>query len=395
MSPFFFNRMLRSPAKHICAALVSLVLAGLLSFLSVYRARQEAKLDEAIKSSEVLCVVTNTAGTQSTSLRMGWGAAQAVTLEDRCRLPELVKDIRMTKELKADLYFDGEDGPVLIGGELALTALTRPEGIGELDPALGGSVTLFYEDFYSSEEPLLLVSEEVWDNLNGKTAVCGTVTDPQVDKKLFPDEPQKGVGEAEFTVAGYYSGRGSAVFMPFEAGERIVDRITGWRTVDSLAFLAADNRRLDELKEAASEFFGPVIPNGVSGEYRFAITVHDEDLNSTVEALSRNIARTDTLIPIALALTLAAGFLMGFISTRNEKNTYALSRSAGMTKRRLLISALIEQLILPFAACVIAGAAFRAPLPALAVLGLYSVGCFIAVIRAVRVSPARLLREQD
>ena len=387
--------MLRSPAKHICAALVSLVLAGLLSFLSVYRARQEAKLDEAIKSSEVLCVVTNTAGTQSTSLRMGWGAAQAVTLEDRCRLPELVKDIRMTKELKADLYFDGEDGPVLIGGELALTALTRPEGIGELDPALGGSVTLFYEDFYSSEEPLLLVSEEVWDNLNGKTAVCGTVTDPQVDKKLFPDEPQKGVGEAEFTVAGYYSGRGSAVFMPFEAGERIVDRITGWRTVDSLAFLAADNRRLDELKEAASEFFGPVIPNGVSGEYRFAITVHDEDLNSTVEALSRNIARTDTLIPIALALTLAAGFLIGFISTRYEKNTYALSRSAGMTKRRLLISALIEQLILPFAACVIAGAAFRAPLPALAVLGLYSVGCFIAVIRAVRVSPARLLREQD
>ena len=395
MSPFFFNRMLRSPAKHICAALVSLVLAGLLSFLSVYRARQEAKLDEAIKSSEVLCVVTNTAGTQSTSLRMGWGAAQAVTLEDRCRLPEFVKDIRMTKELKADLYSNGEDGPVPIGGDLALTAVTRPEGIDELDPALGGSVTLFYEDFYSSEEPLIIVSEEVWDKLNGETAVCGTVTDPQVDKKLFPDEPQKGVGEAEFTVAGYYSGRGSAVFMPFEAGELIVDRITGWRTVDSLAFLAADNRRLDELKEAASEFFGPVIPNGVSGEYRYAITVHDEDLNSTVEALSRNIARTDALIPIALALTLAAGFLMGFISTRNEKNTYALSRSAGMTKRRLLISALIEQLILPFAACVITGAAFRAPLPALAVLGLYSVGCFIAVIRAVRVSPARLLREQD
>lgn len=386
MSPFFFNRMKRAPLKHICAALASLAMAALLCFLSVYRSDQKAKLEAAIDNSEVLCVVTNIGGTQSTSLRMGWGAAQAVTLADYYRLPEFVRDLRMTKELEVSCAF---------GSEIKLIALTSPKGIDELDPALGGEVTLFYEDFYTSKEPLLIVSEEVFNNLGGETAVSAIVTDPHVDKRHYPDEPDKGVGKVEFTVAGYYKGKGERLFMPFEAGELIVDSITGWRTLDSLAFLASDNRRLDELRDAASDVFGSVIAGGVSGEYRFAITVHDENLNSTVEALTRNIERTNVFIPIALALTLAAGFLIGFISTRNEKTTYALSRSAGMTKKKLFASAMLEQLLLPLAACIIAGAAFRSPLPALAVFALYSLGCFIAVIRALRVSPSRLLREQE
>lgn len=387
MSPFFFNRMMRAPAKHIGALLVSLALAVLLCFLARYREDQEAKLSSAIDSADVVCVVTNVSGTQSTGLRMGWGAAQAVTLSDYYRLPGLVKDIRMTKELKV--------GFEKLGAELPLTAVTGPVGIEKLDPALGGKVKLFREDFFSSEESLIIVSEQVYDSLEGETVLTGVLTDPQVDPKFFPDDLEKGRGEAEFTVAGYYSGTGNDIYMPFEAGELIVDRITGWRTVDSLSFTARDNRRLDELKEAASEFFGPVIPNGVSGEYRFALTVHDEDLKSTVESLERNIARTNRLIPIGLALTLAAGFLMGFIITRSEKNTYALSRSLGMTKGRLFASVLAEQLMLPFLACAVTGACFLRPLPALAVLLLYAVGCVFAAVRAAMASPARLLREQE
>lgn len=183
--------------------------------------------------------------------------------------------------------------------------------------------------------------------------------------------------------------------MPFEAGELLVDRISGMRSVDSLAFTAADNLRLDELREAAGDVFGTVDPDTDYGVFRFALTVHDEALSNKLAAFDQSIKRTELLIPFALGLALAAGLLIGFITTRSEKNAYSLSRSAGMTKRKLLVSALAEQLVLPLLACAVMGAVFNKPLPALAVLAFYAVGCLVAVVRAVSVSPSRLLREQE
>lgn len=387
MSPFFFKRMARSPAKHIGLLLVVLTLSGLICFLSLYREKQEKSMNEAIDSAEVICIVTNLQGTRSTGLRMGFGAAQAVTLGEYYRLPEFVKDIRMTKELTLD-------APV-IGGDISLLAVTSPKGLEKLDPALGGGVELFREDFYSSDEPLLIVSEQVYGRLAGETALTGVITDPFVNPDLFPDMPGIGRGEAGFTVAGFYYGVGNEVFMPFDAAMLIVDRISVSRSVDSISFLAKDNRRLDKLKEAASEVFAEVDPEGIRSARRFALTVHDEELRAAVAAFEQNVRRADWLIPAGLVLSLAAGFLVGFIITRSEKNTYALARSVGMTRRRLALSALAEQLILPLFACVITGAAFLSPLPALAVFALYALGCVFAVIKAVSVSPTRLLREQE
>lgn len=379
--------MLRAPGKHIGVILVSLVLSGLLCFLSVYRGRQLTDRDEAIDSAEVKCVVTDLKGTQSDNLRMGWGAAQAVTIKEFYRLPEYVKDIRMTKHFKATVYE--------LGAELELTAVTSPKDIEKLDPALGAELTLFRDDFYTSDQPLIIISEQAFEQLNGAETVSGAVTDPFINPDFFPDEPGKGRGTVEFTVAGYYKGTGASAYMPFEAGMLTAERISGMRSVDSLAFLAADNRKIDELRDAASDVFGTADPDLTSGEHRFALVIHDEELTEKLAALEQNIRRTNILIPASLALALAAGFLMGFISTRSEKNTYALSRSVGMTKKRLLFTALAEQLILPFAVCALTGAAFLQPLSAAAVFALYALGCVIAVIKAVSVSPTVILREHE
>lgn len=385
MSPFFFKRMLRAPAKYVGVLLITLVLSGLLCFLFVYRERQTQKRAEAIDGAEILCVVTNVSGTRADHLRMGYGAVQAVTLADYYRLPSYVKDIRVTKDFVATLSG--------VGTDMALLAVSSPKGIDKLDPARGGRVTLFCEDFYTSDAPWIIVSEQAYEQLNGETAVSGTVFDPMINYNK-PDE--RGYGTVELTVAGYYAGTGAEAYIPFETGMQILDRITGSRSVDALSFLAKDNHKLDDLKDAASDVFGEVIPDAsLSGSYRFALTVHDEDLRMTVAALDSNIRRTDWLIPITLALALAAGFLMGFIATRNESNTYALMRSVGMTKRKLLCAALLEQLLLPLLACAVMGAVFRAPLGALAVFLLYALGCTVAVLRAVSVSPTKLLREQE
>ena len=385
MSPFFFKRMLRAPAKHIGVLLITLVLSGLLCFLFIYRERQTQKRAEAIDGAEILCIVTNVSGTRADHLRMGYGAVQAVTLADYYRLPPYVKDIRASKEFVASLTYIGLDETLL--------AVTSPKGLMQLDPDMGGKVTLFYDDFYTSQEMWIIVSEDVYRSMNGDTVVLGKIFDPMLNRD---ETDEKGSGKVEFTVAGYYAGPGEETYIPFETGMQILDSITGSRSLDSLAFVAKDNHTLDALRDAASDVFGEVIPDAsLSGSYRFALTVHDEDLQTTIAAIDANIRRTDWLIPITLALALAAGFLMGFIATRNETNTYALMRSVGMTKKRLLLAALFEQLLLPFFAYLVMGAAFLAPLPALCTLGLYALGCAAAVIRAVSVSPTKLLREQE
>ena len=387
MSPFFLKRMLRSPGKHIGILLVSLVLAALLCFLAGYREKQERSRRETVASEEVLCVVTDISGTRSDHLKMGYGAAQAVTLEAYGKLPAFVSDIRMTKDLIISI-----EG---VGADIALTAVTSPKGLVRLDPSLGAELTLMREDFFTSDESLIIVSEEAFGLLGDAGTLRGFVTDPFIDRSLFPDEPTRGTGEQEFTVAGYYRGKGEEAFMPFDAAMELTDRISGTRSVDSIAFLAKDNERLDELREAAGKVFGTVDPEGSSGKYRFALTVHDEALTEKLAAFDQNLRRTECLIPAALALTLAAGLLMGFIATRSEKNAYALARSVGLTKKRLLASSFAEQLALPLLACLIMGAVFRRPLAALLVLALYALGCLIAVLRAASVSPSKLLREQE
>lgn len=378
MTPFSVKRILRSPGKQIASLLVCAFLAVMACYLSSYRADQGRRMEEARLNAKVLCVVTDVTGTRSDNLYMGYGAYGAVTYGSFYRLPAFVKDPRITKN-----FLFNETQP--------LVAVTRPECAEQLDPERGGSVTLFNEDFFGSDELVCLISEEAYKSIEGDT-VSGIVRDPLADKRYLSGNP---VEQIELTVAGFYGGVGTAIYIPFETGMLLCDSISNGRRVDSLSFLANDNTKLDELRDAASDVFATVDPYADQGERSFALTVHDEDLTTTITAMEQNIRRMNWLIPIVFALTLAAGFLMGFITTRSEKQTYALQRSVGTKKGRLMCGVLTEQLTMPLTACAAAGAGFVAPIPALVTFLLYSCGCLTSVIRAVSVSPTRLLREQE
>ncbi len=377
MSPFALKRILRAPGKQTVALLVCAFLAATACYLSAYRQRQAQSLSNAYDSAEVLCVVTDVTGTQADNLRMGYGAVSAVTDERFYRLPAYVKEPRITKNL-------------LWNDSVPLIAVTRQECADRLDPARGGGVTLFSEDFFESDEDICLISEEAYLALSGGT-VSGMVRDPRANHQFVKETSIR----VDLTPAGYYRGTGEEIFIPFQTGMRLCETVSDGGKVDALSFLAKDNTKLDELREAASEVFDAVDPYAEARTHSFALTVHDGDLKTTVAAIESNIRRAGYLIPITFALALAAGLLLGFIATRNESNTYALMRSVGMTKRRLILAALSEQLTLPLAACGIAGAAFRAPIPAVAVFLLYALGCTVAVLRAASVSPTKLLREQE
>lgn len=378
MSPFALKRILRSPGRQIVALLVGAFLAVMACYLSSYREKQTKLRAQTYASANVLCVVTDVTGTQSDHLNMGYGAVQAVTNESFYRLPAYVKEPRFKKD-----FLLNETVPVI--------AVSRKECADALDPARGGGVTLFREDFFESDDSICLISEEAYRAAPDEV-VSGIVKDPRADTRFLQGD---GFLQVEWTVAGYYKGVGETVYLPFETGMNLCETVSNGLRVDAISFLAKDNTKLDELRDAASDVFGTVDPYAETVSRSFALTVHDEDLNTAVTAIEQNIRRMNWLIPVVFALTLASGFLIGFITTRSEKQTYALMRSIGTKKRVLLRGVLTEQLTLPFLACAIFGAVFLAPIPAVITFLLYAAGCIFSVIRAASVSPAQLLREQE
>lgn len=71
MDPYFWKRLWRRPWLSLCSLILSAVLCMLLCFLVGYRQEQRAILAETQANFEILCVVSNVKGTQTTRLQLG------------------------------------------------------------------------------------------------------------------------------------------------------------------------------------------------------------------------------------------------------------------------------------------------------------------------------------
>lgn len=388
MDPYVLKRLWRRPWLSLCSLVLSALLCALLSYLTGYRQDQREKLAETKESFDILCVVTDRRGTKSDSLRMPSLNASYLT-DAEFGIGEFVRDLRMTKEydfVSAQLGLMGEG---LMG--YPLLGVTNERCSELLDPAQGAQVTLT-EDFYGREDYVCIISQERYELLEEKTAVL-RVTDPAVSRR---EEALAGVGQVEFRVVGYYAGQGSAAFMPYEAAMALAVEIRGKNYTDSAAFLAADNGQLEALSADAAAYFGAVDP--MASEHArpaYALTIHDEQYRATIAALEQNIQRTGYLLPLVLVLGLGVGFLVSFLFTRNESRTYALMRTLGLTHVRLFFSILREQMILVLLAAALIGLLMGELIPIM-IYGLcYCTGCCAAVLRAIRVPPTAILRQQE
>lgn len=387
MDPYLWKRLWRRPWLSLCSLILSGVICFLLCYLSGYRLEQQERLAQTRESFDILCVVTDRKGTKSASLRIPSLTASFVS-DEEFGMAEYVRDLRITKEFE---YSCPELGIVSQPGfgDLLL-GVSRTECADLLDPAMGGSVTYFAEDFYGREDYVCLVSEGLYEQMEGDTLTL-SVIDPYVYSSI---NPTVGTGKIEFTVAGYYSGSGRTMFLPYAASQKLAFEISGRASTDSIAFYAVDNQQLEALSEAASEMYGTVDPMA-TGEPKFALTIHDEQYRATVAALEQNIERTAYLLPLVGLLGLGVGFLISFLSTRGESRTYALMRTLGMTRGKLFASIVREQMILALLAILAVALVTKNPGPAGIYLVCHSVGVFAAVVRSVRVAPTAILREQE
>ena len=388
MDPYLLKRLWRRPWLSLCSVMMSMVLCVLIGYLSDYRQEQQDRLEVAEKSYDILCVVTDQKGTKSTGLRMDANILDYILDEDTALAPYM-RDLRITKEFK---YSAPDYGVAPMNGTdfTPLIGVTNERCADILNPALGVEVTYFVDDFYDRTDYVCLVSEGLYLELQ-ENAVLLNITDPIINPK---EEPKLGKAAVKFQVVGYYAGRGSDIYIPFGAAMNLAQEVSLRTSCDSIAFLTADNLNLTAISQAAMEKFGVVDPLATNPE-GLALTIQDEQYRATVATLEQNRQRISYLVPVILLLSLGVGFLASFLSTRNEKKTYALMRTLGMNSKKLFWSILREQMILAVLASVIALVISGVWVSIAVYLVCYLIGCVACVTKTIRVTPTAIFREKE
>lgn len=418
MNPYTFKRLLRRPWLSLLSLILTGAMCFLLCFLTGYLENQKQELETTRTSFEISCVVTTRDGAQSTGLRMSSKYIGAVGEESP--LYPFIKDLQITKEFEGVIKDDlkgAQNTKDSFDPKVTVLGTSDERCHDALNTRLGSQVVMLTEDpFYGTADRVCIVSETLyriltntrkeelkaleWEGVeiteeleNAPFTLTVKLTDPKVDPFF---EPELGKGEVKLTVVGYHLGKGQHVFLPFDASQEIAGEISNRWSCDSITFTAADNLRLEELAMAASEFFGEVVPAGsLYSDPPFALTIHDEQYRATLATLEQNIRRTQILLPLLLLLGLGMGFLVSFLATRGEKRSYALMRTQGLTRGKLLMSILVEQTVLPMAAALAIGLGLGNPAPALMYLVCHCVGCVPVAVKAVRMPPTAILREQE
>lgn len=381
MDNFTVKRLLRRPWLSLLSFVIAAALCVTLCYLTGYLQRERERMEQIQGNYQVICVISDTRGTKTDDLGMTHFFTDFL-LDEENGLGQYVRDPQLKKCFTYVL--DRTEGQLL--------GVSRADCDTLLSEAKGGDVYI-PEDFFESTEYICLVSKALYDRYAGQTLHL-EITDPKGATPQYL--PGNGHGFRDFTVAGWHSGRENLIYMPYPASQTLCEKLSGFTTTDSAAFLLADNGRIDELIQAAGEFFSPVQPGVYAPEgSRFGLIIRDEQYRATLAAMEQNIRRLRYLLPLIALLSLGAGFLVGFLGTRSEARTYALMRTVGLTRGRLFLLTLLEQLILPLLAALGIGATMGEPLPAAVFLTCHSVGCALAIFRAVRVSPAAILRKQE
>ena len=374
------KRLLRRPWLSLLSLTIGALLCLLLCVLAGTLRAERERLAQVRESYDTLCVVSDVRGT--TTEKLGTTHIYTDFLTDTENgIGGYVRDLRLTKAFNCS-------GPGVTG---QLIGVSSPRCTPLLDEARGGNFACDAEDFFASGDYICLLPQELYERCAGGSLTL-QVRDPAGSS---PMDPGGQAMEIELRAVGWYLGGSGEIFLPYPASQKLASQLAPYATTDTAAFLLADNSKVTELTQAAQPMLSPVDPGAVAPKGLYALTIHDEQFRATISAMEQNIRRLELLLPGLALLSLGAGFLLGFLATRGEARTYALMRTLGLTRGRLFALVMAEQLILPALAALVLGLALGQPGPAALFLLCHALGCALAVLRSVRVSPAAILREQE
>ena len=187
--------------------------------------------------------------------------------------------------------------------------------------------------------------------------------------------------------------------------------VNGFIVGDSLSATVRNNRELDEFRVLLARHFAEPDPSGKGTQLpgasthfimQHSVTIHDEALRATLNALNRNLQTLYRLRPIFAFIEVAIGAIAGFFYFHVRRRELAVARSLGTRKSQVVGIGVIETLLvylpglaLAAAASIFTGsAALHIPI-AIAVLLSMEAGAAAACLTATNGNGIRILREVE
>ena len=290
-------------------------------------------------------------------------------------LAEYVKDVQL--RVPQRIYRVNGKNFTSAAGTCMLVGMTSLSSDKQLLPEYGCEIKWYEgydESIFYGEEFVCLIPESkattrYYDNGNGEAELYFFLrTMSSID-----GGPSVEVSRNEYNctlkiVGTYTAGDELSIYCPYSIIEQVYNGLERTMFIDSISATVADNMRLEEFREKASFFFtdpmqnAGVVPWGVylfnrsdsyhQSFYSMAIDIADENLLDMSAILKDSIKFNRTVTLIVVALSVTAGFLVGFLMIRRRKRDIILMRTVGESNLRLYFGFVFEQMI-----CIILGVA--------------------------------------
>ncbi|MBR4062220.1 MAG: ABC transporter permease [Clostridia bacterium] len=327
-------------------------------------------------------------------------------------LAEYVKDAQMKlshfiTEVNGNSYTNASGTCFLIG----MTSLSCDK---QLLPEYGCEIKWYEgydESIFEGDELVCLIPEDMakpryYDNGKGEAELyfflrtMGSTDGGPVEEKSRHEY------NCTLKIAGTYTaGDEKSIYCPLPVIEQVYTALERTPLVDSFTATLADNRRIEEFREKASLFFAEPaleyseIPCGIfvtddsmnyySEFYRNAIDIADENLFDLAAILEDSIKFNKTVTVFVVALSIVAGFLVGFLMIRRRKREIMLMRMVGESNARVYVGFALEQMICIILGIVIGGAYYKwNPINNLAI---FAVAYFVALSLALTIFMSKKL----
>ncbi|MBQ8260647.1 MAG: ABC transporter permease [Clostridia bacterium] len=430
----------RAPVRAVAVLLFAAVITMIICALQASNEAELRNYEEAYQAVPVTVTVTDPMGNntdpssikpwvldlltgESTVELIDTSAAkdfeESVSLKDKVdpvevSLAEYLKDVQIkmshfVSRINGNEYNQGEK-TYLIG----MTSLSCDK---QLLPEYGCEITWYEgydESIFAGDDPVCIVPEAMakpryYNNGKGeaplyfRTSVVNFVKDE--DGFLMP-VPQTSEYSCTLKIVGTYTaGDEKSIYCPYPVVEQVHGELEAERFFDSISATIADNRRLEEFREIMSLCFtepssieeqlhwGSYVINRSNSYYNafydYALDINDDNLFDLSAVLEESIKFNRTVTLIVVALSVIAGFLVGFLMIRRRKRDILLMRMVGESNARVYVGFALEQMICIILGIVIGGAYYNwNPMDKLII---FAVAYFIALSLALAIFMSKKL----
>lgn len=337
MLGYVFRRLRRSPARAVGIVLFAALVAAALCGLHAGNVSARQHYEEIYRQIPVTCVVTDPTGERTDGLNIPDWAVWPFTGKYTTTLSDMLTDV----QIKGSQALEGDLSKYVLTGITSTEIATElwPENGCEIDWSPGYDESLFQggENACIIPEKLLLDYPDTANTL--ELTLQGT----------------DGVSYMyTMTIAGvYYGGKGNAAYCSWARLVGIWDQMGTREQADAIRATLRDNDELETFRAVAGEWFSEPDRNASQTSWEgLALDINDTQLRQASQSLRNSLRVNQISALLIFAFSVAAGFLVGFLTVRARKREIALMRTMGTPNGKIYLGMVLEQML-----CIVLGVA--------------------------------------